>query len=94
MRETNLAGGSRDGQIGLQLLDILRESQSLKCTLISEMIYGVLDLSTDKDTFEEPDYNLDPAEAFTMAYLTTRRSCDPLYCCVKSNEKSDVSLPS
>ena len=57
------------------------------------MIYGVLDLSTDKDTFEEPDYNLDPAEAFTTAYLTTRRSCDPLYCCVKSKEKSDVSLP-
>ena len=58
------------------------------------MTYGVLDLSTDKDTFEEPDYNLDPAAAFTTAYLTARRSCDPLYCCVKSSEKSDVSLPS
>lgn len=94
LRETNLAGGPRDGQTGLQLLDILRESQNPKCTLTSDKIYGVLDLSTDKDTFEEPDYNLDPAEVFTTAYLTTRRSCDPLYCCAKSNEKSDVSLPS
>jgi hypothetical protein len=57
----------------------------------------VLDLSTDKDTFEEPDHNLDPAEAFknlTTAYLTTWRSYDPLYCYAKSNGKSDVGLPS
>ena len=96
-RETNSASGPRDGQTGLQLLDVLRELRNLKCTLASDKICGVLDLATDKDTFEEPDYNLDPAEVFktfTTAYLTTRRSYDPLYCCAKSNEKSDVSSPS
>ncbi|KAF2839141.1 hypothetical protein M501DRAFT_1003701 [Patellaria atrata CBS 101060] len=80
------------------MLELLHHTRTFKCTFPSDKFYGLLNLVSDNETNGVViDYTKDPSEVFIdFAVHDMLRKKYPviLHFCVRSNEKSELNLPS
>jgi hypothetical protein len=96
LREATAGNGGGEEANRMPLLELLEETREFKSSLACDKIYGILNLTKDRETVDV-DYTTDGSMVFqrlALTHLMEGESIDLLYHCVHPSIPSQLQLPS